>query len=224
MKSSAELEKRKREEYEMQLFGFHSRIVYDTLLSLIQEEIQLKCQQLTETIKQKYNPDEESLRILLKDEKKLTKCYYRATRTQLPALENCVSKIISVPSHVLLDEDKVQAVQYSDRELREKQEKLENLQKRLKKAVAFNAVLKDELTLANDFENKTENTDMLCKMIGDASQGPDYTKTLLKLFGTYQDLKKQLLSVREAPDIHEQRISHDVQDEFSIDDIHNINY
>lgn len=50
-------------------------------------------------------------------------------------LQNCVNRIICVPDHVLLDEDKVQAVQYSDEEFRKKQEKLENLQRRLKKVL-----------------------------------------------------------------------------------------
>ncbi|XP_015109908.1 uncharacterized protein LOC107036430 [Diachasma alloeum] len=215
--SSTELKKRKREEYEMQLFGFHSRIVYDTLLSLIQDEIESKCQQLTETIREKYKPDEEGLKMLLRDGKKLKKCYYRATRTHLPALENCVSRIICVPSHVLLDEDKVQAVQYSDKESREKQEKLEKLQRRLKKAVIFNAALKDELEVATDLENKIEDANMLCKIIEEASKVPDVSRTLIKLIENYQDLERQLRSMRHPPRTHEEREYHDPLEELDID-------
>ncbi|XP_063980675.1 uncharacterized protein LOC135164345 [Diachasmimorpha longicaudata] len=214
---SAELKKRNREEYEMQLFGFHSRIVYDTLLSLIEDEIKSKCQQLTETIKDKYKPDEEGLKILLRDGKKLTKCYYRATRTHLPALENCVNRIICVPSHVLLDEDKVQAVQYSDTEFREKHERLENLHKRLKKAVTFNTTLKDELEVATDLENKLEDVNKLCKIIEDASQVPDTSRTIIKLIENYQDLVRQLRSVQDPPGIYLRREYHEPLQDLDID-------
>lgn len=48
-------------------------------------------------------------------------------------LQNIVEKYIAVPDNVLLEEDKCQAVQYTDEEFKELNNKLESLQNRMKK-------------------------------------------------------------------------------------------
>ena len=49
------------------------------------------------------------------------------------SLQSVVEKYIAIPNNVLLDEDKCQAVQYTDEEFKELNNRLEDLQMRLKR-------------------------------------------------------------------------------------------
>ncbi|KAG8040701.1 hypothetical protein G9C98_002697 [Cotesia typhae] len=160
-----ELLRRKREEYEMQLFAFHSRDVCTTLTTLIKEKIESRCKKIHQAIINKYNPVGEEAELLKRNRKKLTTAYYRKCRSYLPRIENCVEKLLAIPQHILLDEDKIQATQFTAEEFDEIMRNLEDLQRRTKQATMLNGVLKQELEMTEEFENNIEVANKLCTAI-----------------------------------------------------------
>ncbi|CAL1685671.1 unnamed protein product [Lasius platythorax] len=165
MKNSvAESRKRKREEYEMQLFGFHSRAVYATLKSIVMESIQSKSKKLCQTLKN-HKPYSENLDTLKMNEEQLVKAYYVASLPHLRNMKDVVNKFITVPNNVLADEDKLQRIQYTKVEFVNMSKKLEEFQQRAKRATVLNAALKEELQLTEQYLIHADNNDRLTQII-----------------------------------------------------------
>jgi len=183
---SAESRKRKREEYEMQLFGFHSRAVYATLKNIVMERIQSRSQKLCETLKKIYKPDSDKLAVLNANEERLIKAYYAASVPHLRNMENIVSKFIAVPDNVLAEEDKLQGIQYTEAELESMRGKLEEFQQRAKRAAILNAALKEELQLVEQFSICADNTDRLSHIIESGVACPDVSDKIHQLVEDYK--------------------------------------
>ncbi|EFN68851.1 hypothetical protein EAG_07917 [Camponotus floridanus] len=157
----AESRKRKREEYEMQLFNFHSRAVYATLKSIVTENIQSKSKKLCKALE-----DNKSYSGNLKmNEAQLIKAYYTASLSHLKDIKNIVNKFITVPNNVLADEDKLQRVQYTEAEFVNMRKKLEEFQQRAKRATVLNAALKEELQMTEQCLIHVDNNGRLIQII-----------------------------------------------------------
>ncbi|XP_057323336.1 protein MIS12 homolog [Microplitis mediator] len=182
------LKKRKREEYEMQLFGFHSRRVYKTLTSLIGEKIETRCQKIHDALVKKYELVGEDAELLEKNRKKLTTAYYRKCRSYLPRIKNCVDKLVSIPQHILLEEDKIQATQFTAEEFEQMNKNLQDLQQRIKRATMLNGVLKQELDVAQDFENNVNVSNRLCTAIENGIQYPEVDEIMTTVVGQLKEI------------------------------------
>ncbi|XP_051161752.1 protein MIS12 homolog [Leptopilina boulardi] len=189
--ASAEFEKRKREEYEMQLFGFHSRTVYAILRKATEAHIKSTCLASYNSIASKYNLNEEKKDILKKEINELKKLYMKKAEPEFENLQKIVEKYIRIPDNVLLEEDKCQAVQYSDKEVEELNEKLLNLQKTLKRVHIQSTLLDKEIESMKGIE---EFLNFAMNIINDAEKAlnifkPD--KEIASLVEKYQILHKK---------------------------------
>ncbi|XP_066594629.1 protein MIS12 homolog [Prorops nasuta] len=191
---SNELQKRKREEYEMQLFGFHSRAVYATLEKIVCEDIQSSCQNLCEAIESKCNLSPEDLVTLRIQENKLITAYYKASLPYLKNIKQIVEKYIRIPDHFLLEEDKCQEIQYTEQEYKEIEIHLQSLQDRAKRTKMFNAYLKKELETIEQYKGCEENCIELCNIIENAYKSKKMISILPKVIKSYLDLKSRIES------------------------------
>ncbi|XP_029673920.1 protein MIS12 homolog [Formica exsecta] len=160
----SESRKRKREEYEMQLFGFHSRAVYATFKSIVMKNIQSKTRRLCEALED-HKSYSENLATLKMNKEQLIKAYYTASLPHLMNIKNIVNKFIAVPNNVLADEDKLQSIQYTKAEFVNMRKKLEEFQQRAKRATVLNAALKEELQLTEQCLIHVDNNDRLTQII-----------------------------------------------------------
>ncbi|XP_011135784.1 uncharacterized protein LOC105181028 [Harpegnathos saltator] len=184
----AESQKRKCEEYEMQLFGFHSRAVYATLKNIIMERIQSKSKKLCDTLKETCKLESEDLAVLGTIEQQLIKAYHVASLPHLKNIENNINRFITVPPNVLSDEDKIQATQYTEAELKNMQEKLDNLQQRAKRTTILNAALKEELQLIEQFSICVDDVGRLSHIIENSVTCPDISDKINQLVDDYKKL------------------------------------
>ncbi|XP_033222445.1 protein MIS12 homolog [Belonocnema kinseyi] len=182
------LRKRKREEYEMQLFGFHSRTVYATLKDVVESKIKSRCRNLYEALEKKYQPDEEGKATLKANIKELRKAYIQGAQPYLKNIEKIVEKYIAVPDNVLLEEDKCQAVQYTDEEFKELNDKLESLQNRMKRAQMLNAVLNQELEATKEIDEFEESLEKVFEVIEKGLNFPEPDTEVLQVVETYKNL------------------------------------
>nr|XP_050869053.1 protein MIS12 homolog [Vespula vulgaris] len=191
--ASTDFEKRKEEEYEMQLLGFHSRAVYATLESITRETIESTCKKLCKSLQTKYNYDTEELRELKENEKQLIQTYCTRAMPHLKIIEKTVKKYISIPKNVLLEEDKCQSIRYTQEEYERLEEHLENLQHRAKRATILNAALKEELATIDKLQNYISKSNEMCNIIENSSVDQNTNSDMLKVLKHYQELYKKLL-------------------------------
>ncbi|XP_014602240.1 PREDICTED: protein MIS12 homolog [Polistes canadensis] len=195
--ASTEFEKRKEEEYEMQLLGFHSRAVNATLKNVVYEAIESTCNKLCQTLQDKYNCDEDESKELKENKKKLIQTYNERAMPHLKLIESIVKKYISIPKNVLLDEDKCQSVQYTVEEYELLEERLKTLQQRAKKATLLNAALKEELTMVDQLESYIARSNKMCDLLENFSMHQDNnSKVMDEALKHYKDLYKQLLTMQ----------------------------
>ncbi|XP_032673695.1 uncharacterized protein LOC116845277, partial [Odontomachus brunneus] len=190
--ASMESRKRKHEEYEMQLFGFHSRAVYATLKSIIMKRIQSKSKKLCETLEKQYELEPENLTVLRMNEEQLIKAYHTASLPYLKNIENNINRFIAVPSHILSNEDKLQATQYTEAEFENVQKKLNDFQQRAKRATILNAALKEELQLIEQFSFCVEDVDRLSHIIDSSVICPDISNKIHQLAKDYKRFNSYL--------------------------------
>lgn len=196
MADSTEFEKRKEEEYEMQLLGFHSRAVNATLKSIVNETIELKCKKLCKTLQDKYDSNPEKVKELKENEKQLIQLYSTRAMPHLNIIENMVKKFISIPKNVLLKEDTCQQIQYTDEEFQQLQGHLKDLQHRLKKATILNAALSEELSVIERLQDYTARNNTMCDIIEESSSSQYTNSNMLKLVERYKELEKKLSHLR----------------------------
>ncbi|XP_018311996.1 protein MIS12 homolog [Mycetomoellerius zeteki] len=182
----SELRKRKREEYEMQLFGFHSRVVYATIENIVMERIQSRSRKLCETLEKMCKSDSDNLAMLKANEEKLVKTYHAASIPHLKNIENIVRKFVAVPDNVLANEDKLQEIQYTEVEFESIRGKLEEFQQRARRAAVLNAALKEELQLVEQFSICADNTDRLSHIIESGIACPDISDKIHELVNYYK--------------------------------------
>ncbi|XP_015187877.1 PREDICTED: protein MIS12 homolog [Polistes dominula] len=195
--ASTEFEKRKEEEYEMQLLGFHSRAVNATLEKIVYEAIESTCKSLRQSLQDKYDYDKDELKELKKNVKKLIQTYSERAMPHLKFIESIVKKYISIPKNVLLDEDKCQSVQYTDEEYELLEERLKTLQQRAKRATLLNAALKEELTIVDQLESYISRSNKMCDLVENLSMNQDNnSKVMNEALKHYKDLYKQLIAMR----------------------------
>ncbi|XP_017758675.1 PREDICTED: protein MIS12 homolog [Eufriesea mexicana] len=190
--ASSELQKRKQEEYEMQLFNFHSRAVYATLKNIVSERIHYTIQKMCETIEKTYKLNSENVAILETNQKNLERAYYKGTMPHLENIKNIVNKYIAIPSNVLLEEDKYQRTQYSDTEFENINRTLEVLQQRAKRATVLNTVLKEELRVLEEFPITEENVNKMCNIIENNVKCPNVNEKMYHLVEDYKNLSTSL--------------------------------
>lgn len=195
--ASTEFEKRKEEEYEMQLLGFHSRAVNATLENIVYEAIESTCKKLCQTLRDKYNCDKDESRELKENEKKLIQTYNERAMPHLKFIESIVKKYISIPKNVLLDEDKCQSVQYTEEEYELLEERLKTLQQRAKRATLLNAALKEELTMVDQLESYIARSNKMCDLVENFSMNQDNnSEVMYEVLKHYKDLYIQLLAMQ----------------------------
>ncbi|XP_014471388.1 PREDICTED: uncharacterized protein LOC106742706 [Dinoponera quadriceps] len=188
----AESRKHKREEYEMQLFGFHSRTVYATLKSIIMEKIESRSKKLCATLEKKYKLESEKLAVLRMNEEQLIKVYQAASLPHLKNIENNIDRFIAVSPNVLSDEDKLQATQYTESEFEGIKKKLADLQQRAKRATILNAALKEELQLIEQFSTCVDDVGKLSHIIENSVTSPDITDKIHQLVESYKKFNSTL--------------------------------
>lgn len=193
--ASSELQKRKLEEYEMQLFGFHSRAVYATLQNIVNERICSTIEKMCETIGKAYELNSENLSILETNRKQLEKAYFKGAMPQLENIKDVVNKYIAVPSNVLLEEDKHQRTQYSDAEFQSLNQQLEDFQERAKKATILNAILKKELQILEQFPI-SEDVNKMCDVI-ENMKCSDIGEKTYQLVEDYKQFSTSLFDARK---------------------------
>ncbi|XP_043506426.1 protein MIS12 homolog [Frieseomelitta varia] len=194
--ASSELQKRKLEEYEMQLFSFHSRAVYATLQNIINERICSTIEKMCETIGKAYELNSENLSLLKTNGKQLERAYFKGAMPQLENIKNVVNKYIAVPSNVLLEEDKHQRIQYSDAEFESLNQRLEDLQERAKKATILNAILKEELQILEQFSISEGDVNKMCDII-ENMKCPDIGEKMYQLVEDYKQFSTSLFDTRK---------------------------
>ncbi|XP_003425747.4 uncharacterized protein LOC100680211 [Nasonia vitripennis] len=160
-----ELDRRRAEEYQMQLFGLHSRTVFALIKQKINENVETRCKKIYSSIEKKYKPDAKGTETLKNNIRHLRRAYQRNMQPHLTAIESVVNKFISVPNNVLLEEDKGQAKQYTDDEFQNLERRLENLQQQAQRVTVFNAALKEELENTENIKESEEAARTLCKII-----------------------------------------------------------
>ncbi|XP_012278091.1 protein MIS12 homolog [Orussus abietinus] len=190
--ASVDLEKRKREEYEMQLFDIHSRSFYTTLKDLIYESIQSNCEKLCKSIETNYKLDLNDAALLKEEGKQLIALYHQNAQSHLEIIENTVNKFINIPRNVLLDEDKEQATQYTKEEFLNLQSRLKQLQQKVKHATMLNAALKQELQEMTEHKIDTNMLHNLCDIIEAGIDLPVVHNNMLKLTEKWQEVNNQL--------------------------------
>ncbi|KYM93930.1 PREDICTED: protein MIS12 homolog [Cyphomyrmex costatus] len=190
--AASESRKRKREEYEMQLFSFHSRNVYATIENIVMERIQSRSRKLCETLEKRYNSDSDNSAILKANEEKLVKAYRTASVPHLQNIENIVRKLVSVPDNVLANEDQLQETQYTEAEFESIRGKLEEFQQRARRATVLNASLKEELQLIEQFLICADDIDRLSHVIESDIPCPDLSDKIHELVDYYKQFSTSL--------------------------------
>ncbi|CAK9826206.1 Protein MIS12 homolog [Anthophora retusa] len=193
--ASSELQKRKLEEYEMQLFSFHSRAVYAVLKNIINERIYSTIQKMCETIQKTYQLNSENLAVLESNQKCLEKAYGKGAMPHVQNIKNIVNKYIAVPSNVLLEEDKCQRIQYSDTEFENLKQRLEDLQQRAKKATILNALLKEEMQILEQLPIFEDNVNKIYNTLKNDLKCSDINEELYQLAKNYKELSRRLCNV-----------------------------
>lgn len=194
MADSAEFEKRKEEEYEMQLLGFHSRTAYTTLENIVQDTINAECKKLCKTLQTKYDSNPEKLKELKENEKKLIQLYCTHAIPHLKIIKSTTKKFICISKNVLLKEDKCQKIQYTDEEFQQLQEKLKDLQQRAKRATILNAALNEELTMIDQLQNCIVKSNAICDVIENSSTSQDTNSNMSVILKRYKELDKKLFA------------------------------
>ncbi|XP_078047678.1 uncharacterized protein LOC144475553 [Augochlora pura] len=192
MMSSTESRKRKREEYEMQLFGFHSRSVYATIQDLIVKRICNTAEKLCVTIEKKYKLDSDNIELLKKIKKKLQRAYCKGALLHLKSVEDIINKSVAVPNNILLDEDKCQRRQYTDTEFNSIKDKLEHLQQKAKRATILNSALKEELQIVEKYQISENNVNEICKIVETGLTCPDISNEAYQLVDDYKEFYTDL--------------------------------
>ncbi|XP_076375761.1 uncharacterized protein LOC143258970 [Megalopta genalis] len=192
--SSTESRKRKREEYEMQLFGFHSRSVYATIQDLIVKRICDTAEKLCVTIEKKYKLDSENVELLKKIQKKLKRACCKGALLHLKTVENIINKSVAVPSNILLDEDKCQRRQYTDAEFNSIKDKLEDLQRKAKRASVLNATLKEELQISEKYQISEDSVNEMFKIVETGLTCSDISNEAYQLVDDYKQFSTNLCS------------------------------
>ncbi|KAK2582617.1 hypothetical protein KPH14_004904 [Odynerus spinipes] len=192
MADSTELETRREEEYEMQLLGFHSRAVYATLESIVQETIKSKCKKLCKTLQTKYDSNPEKLRELEEVEKQLIQIYCTRAIPHLKNIESTIKKFIFIPKHVLLKEDKCQRTQYTDEEFQKLQEHLKDLQQRAKRATIINAAVKEELSTVDQLQSCIAKNNTMCDITENSFPNLDTNRNMLTVLEYYKEFHNKL--------------------------------
>ncbi|XP_012220073.1 protein MIS12 homolog [Linepithema humile] len=178
---------RKREEYEMQLLGFHSTTLYAAFKNTVMERIQSTSRKLREALEKSYKiSDSEKLETLKMNEKNLIKAYYTASLPYLKNIKRNVNKTIAIPSNVLLSTDKPQATQYTEEELEIIRKELNELQQKAKQATILDAALKEELQLIEQSSICAHNIDRLSHIIESGASCPDVSNKILQLAKNYK--------------------------------------
>ncbi|XP_015510424.1 protein MIS12 homolog [Neodiprion lecontei] len=190
--ASEEMKLRKREEYEMQLFGFHSRAAYDGIKNIIKEEVRSVCQNLSKSIESKYKLGSEELSVLRTEAKDLVQTYENRAESHMESLNNIVRQFIAIPDNVLLDEDKGQAVQVSEDEFEELKTKMDNLQKRAEGVTMFNAALRQELELQKRFKACEDAINNASREIKDNTVVPNLDDQITEFIQQSEKLRMQL--------------------------------
>ncbi|CAL7936519.1 unnamed protein product [Xylocopa violacea] len=181
----------------MQLFSFHSRVVYNTLENIVGERIHSTIKKLCETIEKTYKLNSDNVAILKKNQKQLEKAYCKGARPHLENIKNVVDKYITVPSNVLLEEDKYQRTQYSDTEFENIKQRLEDLQQRAKKATILNYVLQEELEVLEQFPIIEESVDKMCNTIKNGSKCSDINEKIYQLVDDYKSFSANLFDATQ---------------------------
>ncbi|XP_058788732.1 uncharacterized protein LOC131662806 [Phymastichus coffea] len=207
--SEKELEKRRAEEYEMQLFGLHSRTVFAAIEQKINQNIDLRCKQMFISIDKKYNPDVLAKENLRKNIKLLRKTYRENTKPHLKTIEKIVNKFICIPSNVLLDEDKLQATQYTDEEFYMLDVRLKNLQQYAKRVTVFNTALKQEYEITDKIRESEELAKKLCEITDKALLAKKINNKSLRAIEKCKGLQESLDSIKPQVkrDIYNPRIN-----------------
>lgn len=217
--ASSELRKRKLEEYEMQLFNFHSRAVYATLKNIVHERIHITISKMCETIKEVYKLDSENVAILKKNQKQLEKLYYEAIILHLKNIETIVNKYIAVPSNVLLEEDKYQKTQYSDTEFQSMKQKLEDLQQRAKRATILNAALKEEMQIFEQIPISKDSINKMYNIIDTDLKSLDTGDKMYQLVDDYKRFSMGLFTVPVIDKIKYNNVKNLKYKDFNVDDL-----
>ncbi|XP_003394045.1 protein MIS12 homolog [Bombus terrestris] len=194
--ASSELRKRKLEEYEMQLFSFHSRAVYATLKSIVSERILSTIEKMCQTIEKTYKLNSENLTVLKANQKNLETAYFKGAMPHLENIENIVNKYVAVPSNVLLEEDKYQRIQYSDTEFENINQRLEDLQQRAKNATILNTVLKEELQILDQFPISEESVNKMCNVVENLACS-DIDENIYQLLEDYKQFSTSLFDTTQ---------------------------
>ncbi|XP_011494116.1 PREDICTED: protein MIS12 homolog [Ceratosolen solmsi marchali] len=197
---SAELSRRCDEEYQMQLFGMHSRTVSVAINQKIKENVDTRCEKIHASIEKKYNPDVKGKEILNNNIKQLRKTYLQNMQPHLITIQNIVDKFICVPNNVLLEEDKCQAVQYNDEEFHNLERKLEDLQNEAKRVTIFNAALKEELEVIEQIKDSEDLAKELCCIVDKSLSTKKLSNKTLRAIEKYKGLKESIDSLKQQID------------------------
>ena len=180
------------EEYEMQLFNFHSRAVYATIKNIISESIHCTIQKLCDTIGKTYKLNSENAEVLKENRNMLEKAYYKEAVPHLKTIENIVNNYIAVPSNVLLEEDRCQRTQYSEVEFENLKRRLEDLQQRAKRATILNAALKEELQILDELPVSEESVNEMYNIIEKGLKCPDINDKMCRLVEDYKQFSTSM--------------------------------
>ena len=180
------------EEYEMQLFNFHSRAVYATIKNIISESIHCTIQKLCDTIGKTYKVNSENAEVLKENRNMLEKAFYKEAVPHLKTIENIVNNYIAVPSNVLLEEDRCQRTQYSDVEFENLKRRLEDLQQRAKRATILNAALKEELQILDKLPVSEESVNEMYNIVEKGLKCPDINDKMCRLVEDYKQFSTSM--------------------------------
>ncbi|KAL7300588.1 protein MIS12 homolog [Trichogramma pretiosum] len=194
MADTDELEQRRAEEYQMQLFGLHSRTAVAAINQKIKDALDTRCRNLCKSISKKYSLDDVGQEKLQKSINDLRKTYSRNMQPNLKYMEKLIHQFLSIPDNVLLDEDKCQEVQYTDEQYRNLEKELEELQEKAKRVTIFNAALKEESEIA---ENLGESQEKATKLINIVNKALRAKKVDNKTKHTIESCKRLIDSLDE---------------------------
>ncbi|KAJ8678629.1 hypothetical protein QAD02_014416 [Eretmocerus hayati] len=200
-----ELKKRRQEEYQMQLFGLHSRTVLAYFDQKVLENVDFQCKQMYESMIKKYNPDAEGTDKLKKEITKLRKAYRRNMQPHMLVVKKNVEKFINVPKNVLLEEDKCQAKQFSDEEFTKLDKMLQSLQQRAKRVSVLNAAMKEELDTIEKLEPPRELAKKLCSIVDKGLMAQNFNNRTLQAVKECKELVSSLDSL--DPQLQKERFN-----------------
>ncbi|XP_015603694.1 uncharacterized protein LOC107271791 isoform X2 [Cephus cinctus] len=180
---------------EVQEYSCHDTMQL-SLEDIVREKIRSRCEKLAECIEKKYTPDEEALRVLRSETERLVKVYHEGCQPHLKTIYTATNKFVHIPDNVLLNEDKSQAVQYTEEEFEKMKSTLENLQKRTKRATILNAALKQEMEDLEQFKDFKCIAERLCNVIENAIEYPQVDMKIAKLQQAYLVLDNHLKQLK----------------------------